>query len=171
MIRKGHVLAVDADGLDLEQGRETLPPGTLCIDCTASAVEPRPIQTVFQGDRIVLQIVRLPLPTFSAALIARVEAGYEDDATKNRLCAPVPFPWRPEDYPRALLVNMSNQFQWSQDKALRTWIRESRLDGFGKLIASIDPQDAARQAILARFKANAAGAMGNLPRLLAPSPR
>jgi hypothetical protein len=171
VIRKGHVLAVDADGLDLEQGRETLPPGTLCIDCTASAVEPRPIQTVFQGDRIVLQIVRLPLPTFSAALIARVEAGYEDDATKNRLCAPVPFPWRPEDYPRALLVNMSNQFQWGQDKALRTWIRESRLDGFGKLIASIDPQDSARQAILARFKANAAGAMGNLPRLLAPSPR
>ncbi|MCX7229574.1 MAG: NAD(P)-binding protein [Burkholderiales bacterium] len=167
VIRKGHVRAIDADGLELEHGREALPPGTLCIDCTASAVEQRPIQQVFQGDRIVLQLVRLPLPTFSAALIARVEAAYGDDATKNRLCGPVPFPWRTEDYPRSLLANMANQYQWSQDKALRGWIRDSRLDGFGKLIASVDPQDAARQAILARFRTHAAGAMANLPRLLA----
>jgi hypothetical protein len=170
VIRKGHVRAIDADGLRLEQGREALPPGTLCIDCTASAVEQRPIQQVFQGARIVLQLVRLPLPTFSAALIARVETGYGDDATKNRLCGPVPFPWRTEDYPRSLLANMANQYQWSQDKALRTWIRDSRLDGFGKLIASVDPQDAARQAILARFRAHAAGAMANLPRLLGAPP-
>ncbi len=118
----------------------------------------------------MLQLVRLPLPTFSAALIARVEAGYGDDATKNRLCGPVPFPWRTEDYPRSLLANMANQYLWSQDKALRTWIRDSRLDGFGKLIASVDLQDATRQAILARFRTHAAGAMANLPKLLGTPP-
>lgn len=167
VIRKGHVRAVDADGLEMEQGRVPLPPGTLCIDCTASAVEKRPIQPIFQGNRVVLQMTRLPLPTFSAALIAYVEAHYPDDATKNGLCASVPFPWTLADYPRSLIVNMRNQFHWSQDKALRTWIRESRLDGFGKLIAAIDPQDAARQAILARLRTQAAAAMANLPKLVA----
>jgi hypothetical protein len=167
VIRKGHVLAIDAQGLDMAQGRVPLPPGTLCIDCTASAVERRPVQPVFQGDRVVLQMTRLPLPTFSAALIAYVEAHYGDDATKNRLCGTVPFPWALQDYPRSLMTNMRNQFLWSQDKALRAWIRESRLDGFGKLIGSIDPQDAPRQAILARLRTEAAAAMANLPRLAA----
>jgi hypothetical protein len=166
-IRMGHVLSVDADGMDLEQGRVPLPAGTLCIDCTASAVERRPVVPVFQGDRVVLQMVRLPLPTFSAALIAWVEAHAPDEATRNRLCASVPFPWTPADYPRALLVNMQNQYQWSQDKLLRAWIRGSRLDGFGKLIAAVDPQDAARQAILARLRTQAAAAMANLPKLVA----
>jgi len=170
VIRKGHVRAVDADGLDMDQGRVPLPPGTLCIDCTASAVEKRPLLPVYQADRIVLQMVRMPLPTFSAALIAYVEAHYPDDATKNRLCASVPFPWTLADYPRALIVNMRNQHQWSQDKALRTWIRESRLDGFGKLIASIGPQDTGRQAILARFREQAMAAIANLPRLVADAP-
>jgi hypothetical protein len=166
----GHVLSVDADGMDLEQGRVPLPAGTLCIDCTASAVEPRPVVPVFQGDRVVLQMVRLPLPTFSAALIAWVEAHGPDDATKNRLCGSVPFPWTLADYPGALLANMRNQYHWSQDKALRTWIRESRLDGFGKLIAATDPQDEAKQAILGRFRALVPAAMANLAKLAAGSP-
>lgn len=170
VIRMGRVLSIDAQGLDLEHGRAPLPPGTLCIDCTASAVEPRPAQPIFQGDRLVLQLTRLPLPTFSAALIAYVEAHHDDDATKNRLCGTVPFPWKLEDYPRALLVNMQNQYQWNQDKALRTWIRESRLDGFGKLIAAVDPQDEAKQAILGRFRTLVPAAMANLAKLAAGSP-
>jgi hypothetical protein len=167
VIRMGHVRSIDARGLNLEHGHAPLPPGTLCIDCTASAVEPRPVQPIFQGERLVLQLTRLPLPTFSAALIAWVEAHHADDATKNRLCGTVPFPWKLEDYPRSLLVNMRNQYQWGQDKALRAWIRDSRLDGFGKLIASVDPQDAAKQAILARFRTVVPAAMANLAKLVA----
>jgi hypothetical protein len=165
IVRKGRVRSVDAAGLELDHGREALPPGTLCVDCTASAVEPRPMQPIFQDGRIVLQLVRLPQPAFSAALIARVEAQDADDAQKNRLCAPVPFPATLDDYPRALLANLRNQLQWSQDKALRTWIRDCRLDGFGRLIASIDPQDAARQAIVARLRTHAPAALANLARL------
>jgi hypothetical protein len=165
VIRMGHVLSIDDQGMDLERGRMPVPSGTLYIDCTASAVEPRPAQPIFQGDRLVLQLTRLPLPTFSAALIAWVEAHHADDETKNRLCGTVPFPWTLEDYPLSLLANMRNQFHWNQDKALRTWIRESRLDGFGKLIAAVDPQDAAKQAILARFRTVVPAAMANLTKL------
>jgi hypothetical protein len=143
--------------------------GTIFVDCTASAVEPRPVQPVFQGDRIVLQMLRLPQPAFSAALTAYVEAHGASEPDKNRLCGTVPFPHTLGEYPGAMLASLRNQFHWGQDKALRQWIRQSRLDGFGKLMTGVDPQDAGKQAILARLKEQAGAAMANLPRLIAPA--
>jgi hypothetical protein len=166
VIRLGHVQRIAADHLQLEHGRVAVAPDTLFIDCTASAVAPRPVVPIFQEGRIVLQMVRLPQPAFSAALTAYVEAHHADDAAKNHLCATVPFPHTLGDYPRAMLVHMRNQFLWGQDRTLRQWIRDSRLDGFGKLMSGVDAQDAGKQAILARFKAQAAAAMANLPRLV-----
>ncbi len=167
VVRKGRVQAIEADRLLLEQGTELLAEGTLCVDCTASAVEPRPVQPIFQPGRIVLQVVRLPLPTFSAALTAYVETHYDSDAEKNRLCASVPFPHRLQDYPRSMMVSMWNQFQWGQDKTLRTWIRNSRLDGFGKLMTGIAPEETAKLATIARLREQSMAAMANIPKLLA----
>lgn len=62
---------------------------------------------------------------------------------------------------------MQNQFRWGQDKDLRKWIRDSRLDGFGKLMSGIDPQDAEKQAIMARIKTQSMAALANLPKLIA----
>jgi NAD(P)-binding Rossmann-like domain len=167
VVRLGRVQRIAADHMQLERGRVPVAPDTLFVDCTASAVEPRPLLPIFQADKIVLQMVRLPQPAFSAALTAYVEAHCEGDAEKNRLCATVPFPHTLRDYPRAMLVHMRNQFLWGQDKALRQWIRDSRLDSFGKLMVGVDPQDVHKQAILARFKEQAAAAMANLPTLIA----
>jgi NAD(P)-binding Rossmann-like domain len=167
VIRKGRVQAIEADHLLLDQGREPMPADALYIDCTASAVEPRAPQPIFQGDKLLLQLVRLPQPAFSAALVAYVEAHYGGDSEKNRLCGTVPFPHTLHDYARATLANMLNQFQWSQDKTLRQWIRDSRLDGFGKLMSGIDPQDTEKLATVARLRNNAMAAMGNLPKLIA----
>jgi NAD(P)-binding Rossmann-like domain len=165
VIRMGRVQSIEKDKLVLDQGTVPLDAGTLCIDCTASAVEPRPTQPIFQDNKIVLQIVRLPQPSFSAALIAYVEANYATDAQRNQLCTPVPFPDKPAAYPRSMMIGMMNQFFWGQDKELRQWIRNSRLDGFGKMMAEAEPDNAAQQAILERLKAGAKAAMGNLPRL------
>ena len=166
VVRLGRVVALEADRMVLERGSVAVEAGTLFVDCTASAIDFRPPQKIFQGDRIVLQMVRLPQPAFSAAVTAYVEAHYDDDRQKNRLCGSVPFPRRPADYPRSMLVTMANQVQWSQDEGLRRWIRASRLDGFGKLVAGADRNDASQQAIIARFREQAAAAMANLPRLV-----
>ncbi len=170
VIRMGHVQAIEAGEMLLDQGPVPMPASTLCIDCTASAVEQRPMAPIFQGNKVLLQLVRVPLPSFSAALTAYVEANYEDDeadATKNRLCGTVPFPDSLDSYPRSIMANMMNQFHWSQDKILRQWIRESRLDGFGKIIASADPADEGKQAILLKLKECAMAAMANIPKLTA----
>lgn len=167
VIRLGHLRSIEPDEMVLEHGRLPVAPDTLFIDCTASAVEKKPIQPIFQGNKIVPQLVRIPQPAFSAALVAFVEAHHDDDAQKNLLCATVPFPNHVDEFPRSVMASMANQFRWSQDKALRNWIRHSRLDGFGKLIAELDPADVEKQAIMARFKACAAACMANLPKLTA----
>lgn len=170
VIRNGHVRSIEADGLLFDSGKVAIDGNPLYIDCTATAVERRPTVPIFQGDRIILQMVRVPQPAFSAALSAFVEAHYDDDAAKNALCATVPLPDTPADFPAANIVNMMNQFRWSQDKKLRAWIRESRLDGFGKVIAAIDPGDTAKMATLAKFQHFGMAAMANLQKLAATAP-
>jgi NAD(P)-binding Rossmann-like domain len=173
VVRGGHVHSIGPGRMRLAEGAVAVPPDALFIDCTASAVRPRPVQPIFQDGavgKIVLQLVRLPQPAFSAAAIAYVEAhdeAYADTAAKNAVCATVPFPHTLADYPRSVAIGMQNQFRWGQDKALRQWMRDSRLDGFGRLMSSIAPDDTARQAVLARYKAGAMAAMANLPRLMA----
>jgi hypothetical protein len=166
VVRLGRVRELHPDAMVLDEGTVAVAPGTVFVDCTASAVEPRPVQPVFQGDRIALQLVRLPQPAFSAALTAWVEAHHDDDETKNRLCGTVPFPHTLDDYPATMLATMWNQYHWGQDPQLRRWIRASRLDGFGKLMAEADRDDPEQQAVLARIKQHAVGAVGNLTRLV-----
>jgi NAD(P)-binding Rossmann-like domain len=170
VIRLGRVQALEPEAIVLDDGNVAMDANTLYIDCTASAVEPRAMQPIFQPGKIVLQLVRAPLPTFSAALIAYVEAHYPDDAgdvAKNKLCGNVPFPHTLADYPRTMMVNMMNQMQWGQEKTLRAWMRESRLDGFAKLMTSVDPSDTERLTILGNLKTQAMAAMANMPKLLA----
>lgn len=168
VVRKGRVTALTPEAIVLEQGSEPAVAGALYIDCTASAVEVRAPQPIFQGKRIVPQLVRVPQPCFSAALIAFVEAHYpDDDAARNMLCRTVPFPHSLKDYLTTNIVNMMNQGAWFGDEKLGAWIRRSRLDGFGKVAAGIDREDTARVAVLQEMRRTAPLAVANLMRLAA----
>jgi len=167
VVRLGRVRELHTDQMVLDHGDVAVEADTLFVDCTASAVERRAAQPVFQGDTIVLQMLRLPQPAFSAALIAYVESRYNDEEHKNLLCGAVPFPHTLEEYPASMMATMWNQFHWGQDETLRRWIRGNRLDGFGRLMAGADRADAHKQAILTRYKQQAMAAMANLPALVA----
>jgi NAD(P)-binding Rossmann-like domain len=167
VIRMGRVQSIDASGLTLDHGHLPMGEGTLYIDCTASAVEPRPPVPIFDGNLITLQLVRAPQPAFSAALVAFVEANYPDDEAKSKLCSTVPFPHNLALYPACQMANMMNQMAWMQDPVLSKWINESRLDGFGKVISAIDKGDEAKMAVLTKLRGNAMAAVGNMQKLLA----
>jgi len=168
VIRMGRVLSVEPRQMLLERGVVPVAPDTLFIDCTASAVDRRPTIPIFQDGLITPQMARMPQPAFSAALIAFIKAHYPDDAAKKALCAPIALPDTFAQYPPAQLGNMMNQFAWSQDRKVRAWIRESRLDSFGKVIAAVAPADAARTAILAQFGPASMGAVANIRDRLLP---
>jgi NAD(P)-binding Rossmann-like domain len=169
VVREGRVTEVRPDALIFGAKHCPVPDGALFIDCTATAVERRPTRPIFEGALITPQIVRIPQPAFSAALLAHLEATMEDDAEKNALAIPLKFPETLADFPAAVLGNMLNQFNWSQNKPLRAWINASRLDGFGKVLASVGKDDVDKIAVLNRFRAAAMPAMANLQKLSAAS--
>lgn len=51
-----------------------------------------------------------------AALVAHVETTSRDDQEKNRLCRPVPFPNRLEDYATTNIVSLQNQMAWPHNR-------------------------------------------------------
>jgi hypothetical protein len=166
VIRQGRVTEVSAHAIVCEKGEADFPANTLYVDCTASAVAPRDPVPVFQDGLITPQMIRIPQPAFSSALAAYVECAYETDAQKNALCGPIRLPNLLSDFPAAALGNMMNQFAWGQDKALSQWIRECRLDGFGKVIAALDPNDDNKKAILKKMRTHAMAAAANLTKLI-----
>jgi hypothetical protein len=170
VIRKGHVRSIERDGLHFDMDHVALDPGALYIDCTASAVEKRPPVPIFQRDSIVLQPVRMPQPTFSAALVAYIEAHHDDTELKNQLCATVPRTDAVEQFPRTVLASMANEERWRKYPELRDWIRRSRLDGFAKVVAAVSEGDVEKQKILAKMREKVRPAVANLRKLAARYP-
>ena len=172
VVRKGHVISIGASAINLSEGTEPGGADALYIDCTASAVERRPLLPTFDGDRITLQMLRQCQPAFSAALIARIEHTMvdetsEDEKAKNLLTTPLPLPDGEADWLRLNIANMTNQYNWNQDKELRAWITECRLDGFTKVVRDTDKEDEERQAVLMKLRENAFPAVANMHQLLA----
>lgn len=130
VVRQGRVQRVEPGEVVLDAGSVNVPPDAVYVDCTADGLERRPVQAVFDGDRITLQSVRTCQQVFSAAFIAHVEVAKQEEQEKNEICTPVPHPDTHLDYIRTLLADLVNGARWQADPALQTWLRTSRLDGF-----------------------------------------
>ncbi|MGC6534249.1 MAG: NAD(P)/FAD-dependent oxidoreductase [Parvibaculales bacterium] len=170
VIRMGRVQALEADRIVLDDGEIETGPGQLHVDCSASLartmvrMSPKP---VFDGNVITPQTVRSFMPVFSGSVIAHVETHYDSEEEKNRLCAVVPLPNTAEDFVPMTLAAMLNQYNWSQEKELRAWVRENRLDGFTKLTNNVPPEDEEKMAILMRMRDTAPKTVAKLMELAA----
>jgi hypothetical protein len=167
VVRKGRVQRIEKDQIIFEQGEIPTSPDHIHIDCSASAITDLTIKPVFQGNLITPQTVRSYQPVFSAAFIAHVEAAYLDEKKKNELCAVVPLPNSDTDWIKMTIAFMMNQYNWSQDKELRNWLLNNRLDGFSKMVRSVSKEDAEKQAILTRIRNHVMPAMMKLQQFLA----
>lgn len=142
VVRKGRVARIERDAIVLEGGTVSAAPDTVYVDCTAHGTSSNPSVPIFQGDRIVPQIVRGNIISYSTALIAHVEAAYEDDATKNKLCPPIMASNSDVDWARLFLHDLQAMAVWAGDKDLRRWGASHRLSGFGS--GRVDGVDALR---------------------------
>lgn len=166
VIRMGRVKRLGRTEIVLDDGAVPTKPGTLHVDCSARAVQMDGIVPVFKGGRITIQTVRTIQPVFSAAFIAHVEAAYETEKEKNRLCSVVPIPNHDTDWIRVTAALMMNQMNWSQDKPLRKWLEGNRLDGFTGMVRAVEETDEEKMAILTRLRDNARPAMMNLMKFI-----
>ncbi len=166
VVRLGRVQSLGAKEIVLDNGTIPTSLDTLHIDCTADGLERRPAVSVFDGDRITLQPVRTCQPTFSAAFIGHVEAGYPNESEKNELCQSIPHPDSDIDWLRTSLDNALNTARWNSDPELVAWLRGSRLDAYSRVGVGSDP-NADQLEVLQKIGEHASGAITNLQRLLA----
>jgi len=125
VVRQGRVQEITASEIVLERGTLETNASVLHVNCTADGLtrtEPRP---VFASGQITLQPLFLCHPTFSAALIAYVEARCRTDRERNELCRVVPYPVTPSDYLSAYADSLDNWIGWS--RRMPWWLRTSRL--------------------------------------------
>ena len=155
VIRKGRIQRIETDQIIMDEGTLPNDPDTLFVDCSACAVGNSEETTVFQGDTIFLQTVRTVQPVFSAAFIAHIELTRDTEEEKNRLCQVVPLPNHATDWIRMHSAFMMNQYNWSQEKDLRDWMRDNRLDGYSQLASGIGEDEPEKLAIMKRLRDNA----------------
>ncbi len=167
ILRMGRVTHIKANEIVLEQGTVPSTPNTLFVDCTASAISNLKGKPIFEGDLITPQTVRSYQPVFSASLIAHVEATRETEAEKNQLCGVVQLPNHHTDWIRMMIPFMMNQYQWSRDPELRTWLENNRLDGFSAMVRSVEEGDHEKRAVLHRLREASMPAMAKLQQFLA----
>lgn len=167
VVRMGRVRALENERLLLDGGELSAPRDTLFIDCTARALARPAAKPVF-GERITLQMVRIPQLPFSAALCGFLEATFESDAEKNSFAAPIRIADTIDEYITQLVPETQNREACSRHPRVREWINSSRLEGFSRLMRNIDPdKDAEKVAVIKRLRESSRAASKNMERLLA----
>ena len=128
VVRLGRVRRIEGDRIVLQQGETDTGPEVLHVDCTALGLRSAQATPVFQTGRIVLQQVRQNSPAFNAALIAFVEVHRDEDADKNRLCPPNPYPRSIDDWPGLNSRTWQIEQRWLREPDIAGWVAESRLN-------------------------------------------
>ncbi|MFT4796832.1 MAG: hypothetical protein ACJAXW_000984 [Candidatus Azotimanducaceae bacterium] len=170
VIEQGRVQEVNRNGLTMQNGMQIgMPENTLYIDCTASAVDFSSTKTrpVYEPGLITIQGVRIPNPCLSGALTAYVEAHYDSDEERNRLCQPVSLPDDQISWMKTTLGNMMNQGSWAGEPELNRWVQSNRLDGFAGVIRRADLSIPENAAIMEKLSGNVVPAIVNLQKLIA----
>ena len=163
VVRLGRVRRIEADRIVLERGETETSTDVLHVDCTALGLNNAPATPVFQPARIVIQQVRQLSPSFNAALVGFVEAHRDDDADKNELCPPNPYPSSIEDWPRMVNRTWRTEGRWLTEPDLSAWVAKSRLN----LLRAL-PDHAAEpsvQAAVKRYLAHVGTAIERLKQL------
>jgi hypothetical protein len=168
IVRLGRVGRITSDEIVLERGTVATSSNPIYIDCSSTGIPRRPSKPIFDGDRITLQWVRTCQPAFSAAFIGHVEAEYDDESLKNRLCPPIEPPEVPRDYVRMFQQELATRTQWDQHPEIRTWLEACRLDPFSSVAKTQIGVDTDATEHLGRYLTHYAGATDKLDALLGP---
>jgi NAD(P)-binding Rossmann-like domain len=160
IVRLRRVVHIAPDRIVLEHGSIPTDSGQVHVDCSAAGLHLASARPVFADGRITLQQIRACQPAFNAALIGYLEASRHDDADKNLLCPPNPYPDTATDWIPVTCTAQRALTTWLGDADLSAWMERARLNaarGIGDHLT--DPR---MKAALTRMFANAGPAVTKL---------
>lgn len=163
VVRAGYVSALTPERIEMEQGAVPTDPAHVHVDCTASALTPRPARPIFDDGLITPQSIRFGLTCFNAAITAYVEATRSNRAEKNRLCPPCALPSDARDWIAVRLNAMQAEAIWSQEPDISNFVYASRLNILRGLDARKD--DPQLQEAMSMIALHRLPAIENLRRL------
>jgi hypothetical protein len=168
VVRKGHVQAIGADRIILDEGEIPTSLQHIHVHCSADGIPRLPEQPIFQNNRIKVQYVRTCQPTFSGAFVAHIEATLSSDEEKNALCRPVRVPDTPIDWLKMILANFQNRMAWQNTPGILQWLYGARLDGYtGMFVRAEQEAKPENNAIIERFRQALQPGLAQIAKLLA----
>jgi hypothetical protein len=164
VVRSGRVRRLGTTRIQFDDTEIATPADEVYVDCTAAGLQPAAGRPVFEADRITMQYVTIGIAPWSAATIAAVEAGSDDDARKNELCPPVVWTGETASLLSIASSGMAGLAARSADSRVASWNAQCRLDPSRAAPAHLD--DPVVQDAFASVGKNFVPAMENLDRLL-----
>jgi hypothetical protein len=121
VVRLGKVRSVEPGRLVLDGGDVTVADDAVVVHCAAPGLHYPPLVPIWGPDAITLQPVRAGFPCFGAAVTGYVEATVDDDAEKNRLCPPSPYPDTPGSWARMQALGARAAQAFMADPGIKAW--------------------------------------------------
>jgi NAD(P)-binding Rossmann-like domain len=166
VVRLGYVTSIDPGIIHLQFG-DVQADDCLHVDCTAEGLRRRPPIPIFQDDRITLQCAVIDgHPTYSAALIARIELALDIISAKNDACPPVPITSELVDIAKSLWSELESEPKRARIPGLAEWMAASRLNPEHWAMSAVAPADTAAQSSIGRVMTGTEPARENLARLI-----
>ena len=164
VVRLGHVRRIERDEIVLDGGRVASDPQTLYVHCAARGLASPPLRPIFEPGRVTIQPFLWGFACYQFALLGVIEATVESDEQKNRLCPPVKYWDKNEDYLSAFLAMLILDRLRVAHPALASWSNGSRLNPISGIRSQLgDPRVIDSRERIKRF---GAAAVVNLQKLL-----
>ncbi|MET0838501.1 MAG: FAD/NAD(P)-binding protein [Marmoricola sp.] len=163
VVRLGHITTARRGHIDLADGSVGIADDALVVNCAADGLKMPPLVPIWRPDVITPQPVRAGFPCFGAAISGYVEATREDDAEKNRLCAPSSYGNSRADWARMNLLGTRNTRVFRSEPDIQAWSDRVALNP-----SRIPPEYAGSPELddaLARLQVHAGPALDTLARL------
>lgn len=121
VVRLGHIQHAEPARLVFDEGEAAMAKDAVIVHCAASGLQYRPLMPIWGDEAITLQPIRSGFPCFGAALAGYVEATFDDDDEKNRLCPPSPYPNTPADWARMQVLGNQASTSFSSHPDIKAW--------------------------------------------------
>jgi hypothetical protein len=169
VVRLGRVRRIARDEIVLDGGRIPTTERTVHVHCASQGLARPPLRPIFEPGRVTVQPIFFGFACYQFATLGVVEATVDSDEEKNRLCPPISYWDRNEDYLSGLLAGLVGDRARAQHAALGAFMKATRLNPAAGIAAHRD--DPRVGEARERIKRHGAAAAANLRMILAQAGR